>query len=175
MTKKKPIKKQGKRPNGRPSKYKEEYAEQAYKLCLLGLTDAKLAEFFNVPESRINDWKKRFPKFRESIHAGKIPADAEVAASLYHRAKGYSHPDEKIFLHEGEVIRVPTTTHYPPSEKAADRWLMNRQRALWNAAQNMEISGKDGDSIKFDDVSASAKIAAIMAAAKARKDNAGTS
>ena len=29
---------------GRPTKYKEEYAEQAYKLCLLGATDKELSE-----------------------------------------------------------------------------------------------------------------------------------
>jgi hypothetical protein len=31
---------------GRPTKYKEEYNEQAYKLCLLGATDKELADFF---------------------------------------------------------------------------------------------------------------------------------
>ena len=30
---------------GRPSSYRQEYAEQAYKLCLLGVTDADMADF----------------------------------------------------------------------------------------------------------------------------------
>ena len=30
---------------GRPSKYKEEYAEQAYNYCLLGAIDDQLASF----------------------------------------------------------------------------------------------------------------------------------
>lgn len=30
----------------RPTKYQEAYAEQARKLCLLGYTDAELADFF---------------------------------------------------------------------------------------------------------------------------------
>ena len=45
--------------SGRPTKYKEEYGEQAYKLCLLGAMDKELAEFFNVNEDTINTWKKR--------------------------------------------------------------------------------------------------------------------
>lgn len=33
---------------GRPTRYKAEYAQQAYKLCLLGATDKELADFFHV-------------------------------------------------------------------------------------------------------------------------------
>ncbi|SDY78195.1 hypothetical protein [Nitrosomonas sp. Nm33] len=43
-----------KKPTGRPTSYRPEYAEQAYKLCLLGATDKQLAEFFNVVESTIS-------------------------------------------------------------------------------------------------------------------------
>lgn len=42
---------------GRPTLYREEYAEQARKLCLLGTTDAELADFFNVAVDTINEWK----------------------------------------------------------------------------------------------------------------------
>ena len=52
---------------GRPSKYKKEYAEQAYKFCLLGATDARLGEFFGVSEQTINAWKDAHPEFLESI------------------------------------------------------------------------------------------------------------
>jgi hypothetical protein len=34
------------RARGRPSLYRDEFAEQARKLCLLGATDRDLAEFF---------------------------------------------------------------------------------------------------------------------------------
>ena len=55
-----------KRPVGRPSKYKSEYAEQARKLCLLGATDTDMADFFDVDEATINRWKLDFPEFCES-------------------------------------------------------------------------------------------------------------
>ncbi len=35
-------------PVGRPTKYKEEYAFQAEKLCRLGATDKEMADFFNI-------------------------------------------------------------------------------------------------------------------------------
>lgn len=51
----------------RPTKYQEAYAEQARKLCLLGCTDAELADFFEVSEATINNWKLEYPEFLESI------------------------------------------------------------------------------------------------------------
>ena len=42
-----------KTPEGRPSKYRPEYAEQAGKLALLGLTDKQLGDFFGVDERTI--------------------------------------------------------------------------------------------------------------------------
>ena len=57
---------------GRPTNYKKEYDEQAYKLCLLGATDKEMADFFNVKEQTINNWKKNHPSFFESIKRGKI-------------------------------------------------------------------------------------------------------
>ncbi|MCO6427131.1 hypothetical protein [Nitrosomonas communis] len=43
-----PVKKTIKEANpvGRPTLYREVYAEQAYRLCLLGATDEELADFY---------------------------------------------------------------------------------------------------------------------------------
>ena len=117
--------------SGQPTKYRKEYAEQAKKLCLLGATDKQLADFFEVSESTINNWKLDHPAFLESIKAGKDIADAEVAESLFHRAKGYSHPEDKIFNQNGEPMVVPTTKHYPPDATSAIFWLKNRQKENW--------------------------------------------
>jgi len=115
------------RPNGRPSKFKKEYIALAYHYSLLGATDKQLAVFFDVSESTINLWKLKHPGFSESIRRGKTVADALVAESLFERARGYTHPEEKIFLHEGRIIRAETLKHYPPDTRAASLWLRNRQ------------------------------------------------
>jgi len=116
-----------KNPVGRPSLFREKYIEQAYKLTLLGATDAEMADFFGVVESTIYLWKIEFPEFSETIKKGKIKADAEVAESLYHRAKGCSHPEDKVFLHEGKPVIVPGVKYYPPDTGAAMAWLKNRR------------------------------------------------
>jgi len=127
---------------GQPTLFREKYIEQAYKLTLLGATDADLAGFFSVTETTINNWKQAFPEFFESIKKGKLPADADVAASLYHRAIGYSHPEEKIFLHEGKVVRAETIKHYPPDTGAAMAWLKNRRRKYWCESYDFTSGGE---------------------------------
>ena len=139
---------------GRPTEYKAEYVEQAYKLCLLGHTDKELGGFFGVTETTINNWKFAHPEFFEAITNGKEVADAEVAASLYQRAKGYSHPEDKIFQYAGDPIIVPTIKHYPPDTAAAFIWLKNRQKGKWRDTQQHEITGKDGGPIETKPVGA---------------------
>ncbi|MCY1166639.1 hypothetical protein D9M73_65850 [compost metagenome] len=126
-----------KKPAHRPSAYKPEYAEQAYKLCLLGATDKKLGDFFNVSEQTVNAWKLAHADFLESITRGKEGADAEIAQALFHRAKGYSHPEDDIKSVAlggnmgSEIVITPTIKHYPPDTQAASLWLRNRQPKLW--------------------------------------------
>jgi hypothetical protein len=143
------------RPVGRPTDYREQYAEQAYKLCLLGATDKKMADFFGVSEQTLNAWKVAQPQFLESITRGKEIADAEIAEALFHRAKGYSHPEDDIrTVSHGptgsEIVITPTIKHYPPDTQAASLWLRNRQPQLWRDKQDIEHTGKDGGPIKTE-------------------------
>ena len=123
---------------GRPTKYNEAYNAQAEKLCKLGATDKELADFFEVAESTINEWKLAHPEFSESIKKGKTLADAEVADRLYQRAMGYSHEAVKIFPNgekdedgNKQPLIVPYTEHYPPDSVAAIFWLKNRKPERW--------------------------------------------
>lgn len=129
---------------GRPTKYKAEYADQAYKLCLLGATDGEMADFFYVTESTLNLWKQAHPLFSESMTRGKTIADAEVAEKLFNRAKGYSHDAVKIFNNNGSEMVVPYTEHYPPDTQAASLWLRNRQPKKWRDNKNIDHSSTDG-------------------------------
>lgn len=137
-------------PVGRPTKYKPEYCELAYKFCLLGATDARLAELFEVNPDTIATWKREYPEFSESTSQGRDIADAEIANSLYHRAKGYSHPEVDIKVIQNEIIKTPLVKHYPPDTNAASLWLRNRQSAKWRDKTEQEISGPDGGPIDLN-------------------------
>lgn len=121
---------------GRPSLYRPEYAEQARKLCLLGATDKQLADFFGVTEQTINGWKIDFPEFFESLRAGKMKADAEVASKLYDRAIGAEWTEQQAFkVKKGkdneEVVVVDVRKAAPPDTPAIALWLHNRKAELW--------------------------------------------
>ena len=126
---------------GRPTKYKPEFAEQAYKLCLLGFIDKDLAAFFEVNEDSINEWKKVYPEFSESLKNGKDLADANVSESLYKRACGYTHDAVKIFCNNGQITKEKYTEHYPPDTGAIALWLKNRQSKHWRDKQEIQHEG----------------------------------
>ena len=133
---------------GRPPKYRAVFAKQAKHLCLLGATDEELAAFFEVDVRTIYRWKIDHAPFCQALKAGKEAADANVAAALYHRALGYSHPAVKILAvavggNNGSVVeKVPYTEHYPPDTTAAIFWLKNRQPAKWRDKHEMEHSAE---------------------------------
>lgn len=114
--------------NGRPTKYRKEYDEQARKLCLLGYTDAKLADFFGVCEATISNWKIDHPSFLEALKAGKDNADAELAQTLYDRAKGGKRI-VKQKVADGAIVDLEE--ELPPDTTAIIFWLKNRQPNLW--------------------------------------------
>lgn len=126
---------------GRDSKYRTEFNEQARKLCLLGFTDAELAEFFGVCEATVNNWKRLFPAFLASINEGKVVADAQVADSLFRRATGEQIVVERV-LKKGDDHEVVRLMQFVPGEVAAQRlWLLNRRKGNWRDKVETEHSG----------------------------------
>ena len=137
---------------GRPSKYKTEYTDQAYKLCLLGATDKDLAMFFDTSEQTINSWKEHQPEFLESLKRGKLEADAVVAQKLYHRAIGYEHVETITANYQGKITdKLDVVKHYAPDPTAAIFWLKNRQPDKWRDKQDVNLSGDITIDVKLTD------------------------
>lgn len=120
---------------GRKSLYREEYADQAFKLCLLGATDEELATFFEVDVRSIYRWKDEHPAFCQSTIDGKVKADAEVAHSLYRSATGHELTAEKVVKvkdDKGERFEAVRYKQFVPADpSAAYKWLLNRRRQDW--------------------------------------------
>jgi hypothetical protein len=143
-----PPKKKGR---GRPSSFREEYSEQAVKLCRLGATDKEMAGFFGVSEQTFHAWKKEHPQFLDALKEGKERADSEVADRLFKRATGYSHVDTKFATFEGRITDSKEyVKHYAPDTIACIFWLKNRRPDLWRDKVGVEHTGKDGGPIQTE-------------------------
>ena len=144
-----------KHAGGRPSEYGPKCVEQAYKLCLLGLTDKEIADVFCVTVSTFYLWKDKHPEFSDALMRGKTGADAKVAQSLYHRALGYEHKETITATFQGKITdTMEVTKHYPPDTPAATLWLKNRQPKLWREKQELELSGPNGGPLQIQSIAA---------------------
>lgn len=149
-----------------PTKYRPEMCRLAYKACLLGATDKQLAEILEIHETNLNEWKKRHPDFAAALRKGKDEADAAVAQSLYHRARGYRHIAFKMFQSDGKVITKRYVEHFPPDTTACIFWLKNRRPDVWR--DRHELTGANGGPVEhrveeMPDVEAARHVAFAMA------------
>lgn len=137
------------------SKFRDYHVRTVFYLALLGMTDEQMAVVFDIPLHTFSSWKTKYPTFLESLKKGKEQADAAVVYSLYQAAIGYEHESEQIFMTKEKifarddkghtyiqkevpkVVRVPIVKRYPPSVKAALRWLELRQPAEWSERKDM--------------------------------------
>lgn len=135
---------------GRPTKYKDEFAEQAFKLCsVMGADDKKLAEFFEVEEKTINNWKIEHEEFLQSIRKGKDLHDSNnVEASLLKRALGYKVLKKKFATHEGSISdEVEYEEEIPPDTRAITLWLTNRNPERWKVKTVVENESSEDSQI----------------------------
>jgi hypothetical protein len=140
-----------KHAGGRPSKFKQEYIEQAGKLCRLGATDADLADFFEVNITTIWRWRAASIEFCNIIqNVEKEFADNRVQRSLYQRACGYSYDAVKIFSTPQGIVQVPYREHVPPDVAACFIWLKNRRRDIWRDRHNDPEVGNGENVIRVE-------------------------
>ena len=129
-----------KRGKGRPTLYREGFAQIAHKICLLGATLEKLANLLGVNVDTIYQWRDKYPDFSEALKQGREIADAEVAYSLFKRATGYTVKETRVSLFEGGFITVDVDKNYPPDTAACKLWLYNREPELWKDKRETPVT-----------------------------------
>lgn len=123
-----PAKKKPRLPRGKALK-------QVTAFCMLGATDAQIADFLGVPTHYVGMWMKSDERFRDAVKAGKTIADAEIAKSLYRRAMGFENcttrEQKAVVVDKSRVEVVTLEREHPPDTSAIGKWLNNRQRDTW--------------------------------------------
>ena len=143
-----------KRGRGRPTDYREEYAKQAKKLCLLGATDDKLADFFEVAESTINNWKLAHPEFMESVTHGKAQYDDEAVVGAFHRrAIGFRYQEKVYETDDSGELKLSKVfeKEQAPDAGACMNWLKNRKSSEWKDKQEHSVTLSDDFESLLDD------------------------
>jgi len=128
---------------GRPKKYDSINLEQVEYAGGLGLTDKEISKLLGISEATLNNYKKQYPEFLESLKKGKEIADEKVIKSLYRRALGYSHPEVHISNYRGKVTVTDIIKHYPPDVMACVYWLNNRIPTEWKNRREEVNSNED--------------------------------
>lgn len=128
---------------GRPSKYHEGFCHLVEQATIIGAIKPELAVLLGVGGDTVDRWMREFPQFQAAIKRGRERADAQVEKALHARALGYSHPEDKIFCHEGAIITAETVKHYPPDTAAAFIWLKNRQPGIWRDRMDVNVVDPD--------------------------------
>jgi hypothetical protein len=119
------------RGKGRPTKFSPEMIRQVEILAIKGFDDKEIAKLYGVTEKTVNNWKKEYPDFFQSLKHGKEIADAAVERCLFERATGYSHPDTHISNYQGDITITDIIKHCPPDVTAQIFWLKNRNPGQW--------------------------------------------
>ena len=129
------------------SLYYEDRNRQIFKLALLGLKIKEMADVIGIKKNLLEKWMDKYPELKESYEAGMIQASANVASALYHKAIGFSHPEQKVFMNKvkefdpvtGKVIKeynepmiVDVMKHYPPDFASMNKFLMVKEPTKWN-------------------------------------------
>jgi hypothetical protein len=135
---------------GRPTAYRAAFCRIAKVMTNLGATDREVAEGLGVSEVTLNAWKHKHPKFLKSLSVGKKSANRRVELSLYRKATGYSFDAVKIFIDEGAAVIVPYVEHVPPSDRAIEYWLNNREKKRWQNRQALEHSTPPGRPLQVE-------------------------
>jgi DNA-binding XRE family transcriptional regulator len=134
---------------GRKTDFKEEYVQLAFNYALLGATDKQLSDFIGVSERTLNQWKKEYPEFLQSLKKGKEYSDSKVAEKLYSRAIGYEYEEKSTEKSGRKIVKTTITKkQMAPDSTAAIFWLKNRQPDLWRDKQFNELTGKNGESLQ---------------------------
>ncbi len=147
-----------KKKNGRPSRFSAKIQDIIKLLARRGFTDAEMAKCLEITQRTLDNWKKKYSGFFQSLKDWKNEADHEVERSLYERACGYSHPEDKIFNDNGSPLIVPTIKHYPPDTTAGIFWLKNRKKSEWRDGHDLNIKGP---STNYDEMTPEERKSAI--------------
>lgn len=130
-----------------------------------GLTDKQIAQNIGITEQTLNNWKKSYPSFFESLKRGKEVVDVQVENALLKRALGYTYDEvtrERVLDYDPTTGQV-TGSHMEVTKKVTKEvqgdttaqifWLKNRRPEQWRDKRDVQVEGEINTNNPFQGLS----------------------
>lgn len=143
-----------KKERGRPTLLNKQLKEIAVRLASeKGMTIKEMASKLGIGRSTLFLYLQQDKDLLDAVKGAMEMADDLVEISLYRRATGYTHAEEKIFYdsERGRVVRAKTVKHYAPDTGAAQWWLRNRRPEQWSEKPEVDESDEKPIVISVDE------------------------
>lgn len=125
------------------AKPKQIFSDREKKLIIAlyeeGKTDEQVSSVLGIERKAFLNMCE-YNGLTSTIKEAKEKPDDVVERSLYERANGYEHPEEKIFCNNGEIVRTTTIKKYPPDPVSMIFWLKNRRSDRWREKQEVDVN-----------------------------------
>ena len=150
--------KKKKNKGGRPLALSSEDKKKILEYAKFGLTDEQLAQGYGISKQTLNAYKKRDPKFLDSLKENKAAADTMVRKSLFKLATGFEYFEDMVNK-DGSVRCLKVAK---PDVTACIFWLKNRQPQEWKDKHEHDLGAGTVD--------AAFSIAKLLARGRKEKD-----
>lgn len=148
-----------------------DYPDQIRAIMMNGFDEDDISELFDISRQQMGIWKAQYPEFKKAVEMGYTDADAEVLKALFQTATGYSHPETKVMMWDGEILTEEVEKHYKPDVQAIKLWLTNRQRKNWSDRKETTHSGDPDAPIGLRDETKREVMSSILALIQPKPDN----
>ena len=100
-------------------------------MAIGGASDREIADAIKISVETLRRWRRVRIDFLDATRATDNEMAEAARSSLFRRAIGFSYKIERVFVSQGQVIRVPTTERVPPDTTAALKILERLDPEQW--------------------------------------------
>lgn len=148
------------------TKFKPEFAEVAARLVAAGFTEHDLGYTFGVSQKTIQDWKVKYPAFKEACKDGREMVRKRLVAAAIQQAIGYEFHDKNVKTRPNGAVESSEFIKHQTGNANLLMWILcNLARQdgdyEWQAAKNTEVAENKTLNVTIDGKVASDQISRL--------------
>lgn len=130
--------------------YKSDVVKKAlFESLSKGATVIAACKAARITPDTFYHWKKVDKHFQQLLSEVERARVQTVIGAMYQHAVGYECKEDKIFLHKGKPVVVPTIKRYAPDTAAGIFLGVNWDPDNYQSVNKVEVTGKGGGPLKI--------------------------